>query len=218
MRVFASCLVIASCAACGPSETSAPPEVADPPSAVSEGVNPTRVERVRADLPTGYEFTAVPARAAPVALWGLGPEWTADPSSCAGLGDVGGDAVVHGWSASGPGGIVYAVVADARVGLDRAVVDSCGTWSLSVGHTSGVVNVVDPPVVDGAATLGMFTDVTTTVEGGIETHSHAETFIAYLDDHVAYVTVVTDPGSSDSSLGPGFASDLLVKTAAAIRG
>jgi Domain of unknown function (DUF5642) len=218
MRVVASCLAIALCAACGQPETSAPPEVADPPSAVSKGVDPARVERVRPDLPTGYEFTALPARAAPVALWGLGPQWTADPSSCAGLADPAADAVVHGWSASGPGGIVYAVVADARVVLDRAVVNSCGVWSMSAGHTAGVVNLVDPPAIDGAATLGTVTDLTTTVEGGIETRSHAETFIAYLGDHVAYVTVVTDPGSSGPSLGPGVASDLLVKTVAAIRG
>jgi hypothetical protein len=218
MRVFASCLVVASCVACGQAETSARPEAAPPPSATSEGVDPARVERVRAGLPTGYEFAALPARAAPVALWGLGPEWTADPPSCAGLGDPAQGAVVHGWSASGPGGIVYAVVADAPVGMDLALVDSCGAWSVSAGHTAGVVDVVGPPVIDGAATLAMLTDATTTVEGGIETHSHAETFIAYLGDHVAYVTVVTDPGSPGPSLEPDFASDLLVKTVAAIRG
>jgi hypothetical protein len=61
-------------------------------------------------------------------------------------------------------------------------------------------------------------EVTTTVEGGTETRSQAETFVAYLGDHAAYVTVVTDPGSSAPSLGPGFASDLLVKTVAALRG
>lgn len=177
-----------------------------------------RVERVRSDLPTGYEFTPLPARAAPIALWGLGPQWTADPASCGGLGDPTGDGPVHGWSASGPGNIVYAVVTATGVGLDQASLDKCGSWSLSAGHTAGVVTVVDPPVVDGAQTLGLSSDETTTVEGGTETHSHAETFIAYLGDHVAYVTVVTDPGSSAPSLGPGFASDLLVKTVAALRG
>jgi hypothetical protein len=144
--------------------------------------------------------------------------WTADPPGCGGLADPAGAAAAHGWSASGPGGIVYAVVADAQVGLDPLLVDSCGTWSMSAGHTSGVVDIVDPPAVDGAATLGMISDATTTVEGGIETHSHAETFIAYLGEHVAYVTVVTDPGASAPSLAPGFAADLLVKTVAAIRG
>ena len=177
-----------------------------------------RVERVRSDLPTGYEFTPLPARAEPIALWGLGPQWTADPASCAALGDPAGDGPVHGLSASGPGGIVYAVVAAAAVGLDRATVDACGSWSLSAGHTAGVVTVVDPPVVEGAQTLGLSAEVTTTVEGGTETRSHSETFVAYLGDHVAHVTVVTDPGSSAPSLGPGFAADLLVKTVAALRG
>ena len=218
MRVFASWLTVASCvAACSPAQAPAPTETASPP-AVRAGVDPMRVERVRSDLPTGYEFTPLPARATPIALWGLGPQWRADPASCAGLGDPAGEGPVRGWSASGPGGIVYAVVVGSAAGLDRAALDACGAWSLSAGHTAGVVTVVDPPVVDGAQTLGLSTDATTTVEGGTETRSHAETFVAYLGDHVAHVTVLTDPGSSAPSLGPGFASDLLVKTVAALRG
>ena len=182
------------------------------------GFDPGRVERVRADLPTGYEFTPLPVRSEPIALWGLGPQWTADPPACAGLGDLAGGAPAHGWSASGSGGIVYAVVADAAVAWDQAMVDACGSWRLSAGHTAGVVTVVDPPVVQGAPTLGLSVDVTTTVEGGTETHSHVETFVAYLGETVAYVTVVTDPGSSAPPLAPGFTSDLLVETVAAVRG
>ena len=181
-------------------------------------IDPARVDRVRAALPTGYEFSALPDRTVPMALWGFGPDWTADPSQCGSLADPAGNGAVRGWSASGAGGIVYAVVADATVGLDQALVQACGTWSMSAGHTSGVVTLVRPPAIDRASTLGMTTDATTTVEGGIETHSHAETFIAFLGDHVAYVTVVTDPGSSAPALGIGVASDLLVKTVAAIRG
>jgi hypothetical protein len=217
MRVFAWWLVSASCiAACSSAQAPAPTSASPP--AVTAGVDPVRVERVRADLPTGYEFTPLPARTEPIALWGLGPQWAADPPACAALGDPAAGAAVHGWSASGPGGIVYAVVADAAVDVDPATVDACGSWRLSAGHTAGVVTVVDPPVVDGAPTLGLFADVTTTVEGGTETRSHAETFVAYLGDHVAYVTVVTDPGSSAQALGPGCASDLLGKTVAAVRG
>ncbi|MEU0494643.1 DUF5642 family protein [Mycobacterium sp. NPDC006124] len=176
------------------------------------------MERVRADLPTDYEFTPLPARAEPVALWGLGAQWVADPPSCAGLGNPAAGSSLRGWSASGPSGIVYAVVADASPILDETLVDACGTWQVSAGHTSGVVGVVSAPVVDGAPTLGLSADVTTTVEGGTETHSHAETYLAYLGQHVAYVTVVTDPGSSAPPIAPGFAADLLVKTVAAIRG
>jgi hypothetical protein len=219
MRVFASCVAVALCAACGQSVAPARTDVTDSSSVRAAGVNPAMVARVRPDLPTGYEFAALPATAAPVALWGFGPAWMADPSPCGGLADPAGDGVVHGWSASGPGGIVYAVVADATVALDAALVDSCGTWTVSAGrHTGGVVNLVAAPAIDSAASVGMITDATTTVEGGIETHSHAETFTAYLGDHVVYVTVVTDPGSAAPSLGPGVASDLLVKTVAAIRG
>jgi uncharacterized protein DUF5642 len=218
MRVFASWLALASCvAACSPAQVPAPSEATSPP-ATHTGVDPTRVERVRSNLPTGYEFTPLPARAAPIELWGFGPQWTADPASCAGLGDPAGEGAVNGWSASGPGNIVYAVVAATRTSLDQAALDACGSWSVSAGHTTGVVTVVDPPLVEGARTLGLSAEVTTTVEGGTETHSHAETFAAYLGDHVAHVTVVTDPGSPAPSLGPGFASDLLVTTVAALRG
>lgn len=217
MRVFAYCVAVALCAACGQSAAPAPPG-AYSPLAAPAALNPARVERVRAFLPTGYEFAALPSQTAPVALWGFGQAWTADPSPCGVFADSAGDGLVHGWSASGPGGIVYAVVVDATVGMDQTLVQTCGAWSLSAGHTSGIVNLVDPPVIDGAATLGMIADATTTVEGGIETHSHAKMFIAYLGDHAAYVTVVTDPGSSAPSLGIGVASDLLVSTVAAIRG
>ncbi|TPG35792.1 DUF5642 family protein [Mycolicibacterium hodleri] len=218
MRVFASCVAIALCAACGQSATPAAPGAAVPTSTAVVDVDPARVDRVRAALPTGYEFSALPDRAAPVALWGFGPAWTAEPSACGSLADPAGLHAVHGWSASGVGGIVYAVVADETVGLDQSLVDTCGTWRMSAGHTRGVVTLVHPPAIDGAATVGMITDATTTVEGGIETHSHAQTFIAYLDDHAASVTVVIDPGSSAPSLGEDVASDLLVKAVAAIRG
>jgi hypothetical protein len=218
MRVFAFCAAVALCAACGRPVTQAPADAAGSSSTPPAGVNPARVERVRPDLPTGYEFSALPSRVAPVALWGYGPAWTTDPAPCGALADPAGTGAVHGWSASGSGGIVYAVVAEATVALDAALVGSCPTWTVSAGHTAGVADLVTAPVIDGAQTMGMTADATTTVEGGIETHSHAETFIAYLGDHAAYVTVVTDPGSADPSLGPGAASDLLVKTVAAIRG
>ena len=58
----------------------------------------------------------------------------------------------------------------------------------------------------------------TVVEGGTETRSHADTVTAYLDDHVAFITVVTDPGSPHPQLGADFANALMVKTVAALRG
>ena len=89
---------------------------------------------------------------------------------------------------------------------------------MSAGRTSGSVALVAAPEIDGAATVGMDATATTDVEGGTETHSHADTFTAYLGDYVAFVTVVTDPGSPNPALGQDFAAELLVKTVSALRG
>jgi hypothetical protein len=203
-------------AACGQSP-SWPPSAAT--TASSTSVNPARIERVRTDLPTGYEVTALSGRAAPVVFWGLGADWAADPARCGLLADpVAGATTTRGWSASGAGGIVYAVVADSKATLDPPLPDECGQWTVSAGHTAGTVTVVAAPAIDGAATVGLSTATTTTVEGGTETHSHADTFTAYLGDYVAFVTVVGDPGSPNPQLGQEFASDLLVKTVSALRG
>lgn len=182
-------------------------------------MHPANVVRVQGELPEGYEVADLAGRTAPLALWGFGPEWTSDPPQCAALaapaGEGGG---VRGWSGSGVGGIVYAVVADASVGLDPRLVDECGSWSVSTGHTSGAVTLVAAPAVAGAATLGMSTDATTRVEGGTETRSHADTFVAYLGDYVACVTVVTDPGAAGPQLDAEFAAGLLTRTVSALRG
>jgi hypothetical protein len=182
-------------------------------------VHPANVDRVQGDLPDGYEVANLTGRTAPLALWGFGPEWVSEPPQCGVLAQPAGeDATVRGWSASGLGGIVYAAVADARQGLDPGLVGACGSWALSAGHTSGTVTLVDAPTVDGAATLGMSSDAVTRVEGGTETRSHADTFIAYLGDYVAYVTVVTDPGAAGPGLDAEFAAGLLTKTVSALRG
>jgi hypothetical protein len=182
-------------------------------------VNPARIERVRTALPSGYEVAALSGRPAPVAFWGLGPDWAADPPRCGALADpLGSGAATRGFSASGPGGIVYAVVADSAATLDPSLLDECGHWTVTAGHTSGTVSVVAAPAIEGAATVGLSASTTTTVEGGTETHSRADTFTAYLDDYVAFITVVGDPGSPNPQLGLRFASDLLVKTVSALRG
>ncbi len=153
-----------------------------------------------------------------LAFWGFGPQWVADPPQCGVLADPAGAATIRGWSASGPGGIVYVAAAMASQPPDATLIAGCGTWTLSAGHTSGTVTVVDGPAIDGATTMGLQTDANTVVEGGTETHSHAATFTAYLDGYVAYATVVTDPGSSGPALGADFAATLLVKTVSALRG
>lgn len=174
---------------------------------------------MRTELPSGYEVAGLSGRAAPVAFWGLGPDWIADPQRCGALADpAAGEAATRGWSASGAGGIVYAVVAASAAALDPSLIDECGQWTVSAGRTSGSVTLVAAPAIDGAATVGLSTTATTSVEGGTETHSHAETFTAYLSGYVVVVTVVTDPGSPNPALGQDFAAELLVKTVSALRG
>jgi hypothetical protein len=199
--------------ACAESPSSAPPT----PTSRSQ-VNPARIDRVRTELPSGYEVAALSGRAAPIAFWGLGPDWTADPQRCGALADPVAGATTRGWSASGAGGIVYAMVATSTAKLDQSLIDECGRWTVSAGRTSGSVALVAAPSVVGAATVGLATTATTAVEGGTETHSHADTFTAYLGDYVAFVTVVTDPGSPNPALGQDFAAELLVKTVSALRG
>jgi Domain of unknown function (DUF5642) len=217
VRLFALLAALSLCVtACGQSPSSVP-STATPAS--SNAVNPARIERVRTALPSGYEVAALAGRAAPVVFWGLGPDWTADPLRCGALADPVADAATtRGWSASGAGGIVYAVVARSKATLDPSLIDECGQWTVSAGHTSGSVTSVAAPAIDGAATVGLSTTTTTRVEGGTETHSHAETFTAYLGEYVALVTVVTDPGSPNPPLGQDFAAELLVKTVSALRG
>lgn len=212
--LFAALLLFA--AACGRLPSPAPSTT---PSASSTQVNPARIERVRGDLPAGYEVTALSGRAAPVLFWGFGPGWTADPTRCGALADPAADAsTTRGWSASGAGGIVYAVVAGTRTDLDPSVVAECGEWTVSAGRTSGSVTSLAAPAIDGASTVGMAVATTTVVEGGTETHSHADSFTGYLGDHVVMITVVTDPGSPNHPLGQEFAAELLVKTVSALRG
>jgi hypothetical protein len=182
-------------------------------------VNPARIERVRGDLPSGYEVSPLSGRGAPVLFWGFGAGWTADPPRCSALADPAADASsTRGWSASGAGGIVYVVVAQTRTDLDPSLVGECGQWALSSGRTTGSVTSVAAPAVDGAATVGMAVATTTVVEGGTETRSHSDAFTAYLVGYVAMITVVTDPGSPNPALGQEFAAELLVKTVSALRG
>lgn len=204
-------------AGCGSTDNTAPGAAISP--GASTQVNPARIDRVREDLPDGYEVADIGGPVAPTALWGYGALWLADPPQCGLLADpVVDPASTKGWSGSGAGGIVYAVVAELTVGLDPAVAAECGRWTLSAGQTSGTVTLTTAPTIESAQTVAMSTSTKTVVEGGTETHSHADTVTAYLDGHVAFVTVVTDPGSPHPQLGADFAGALIVKTVAALRG
>ena len=85
------------------------------------------------------------------------------------------------------------------------------------GHATARIHLVDPPRIDGAETLGMVTDIITSVEGGNEIDSRANPFTAYLGDYYAFTTLISDPGSPHSSLTPHSAADLLVKAVSALR-
>lgn len=218
MRLWIAVLVGVLVAACakGPA---APPSATS--AAAGHAINPSRIKRIAPEMPRGYEVTSVSGVAAPASIWGLGSGWTADPAQCATLADpaAGHTESAQGVSGSGAGGIVYAIVAQlpgAR--LDPAVVAGCPRWTVSNRRAHSDVRLVDPPRIDGAETVAMASDTTTSAEGGRRIGSHAETFIAYLGDYCAFTTLVTDPGSAPSALPPQFGADLLVKTVSALRG
>ncbi|MEV0673445.1 DUF5642 family protein [Mycobacterium sp. NPDC050441] len=231
VRLFDVATVLLVCTlacgvACGPRPAPEPTPASSGPETTGSAttVNPARIDRVREDLPPGYEVVAIDPRATPVSLWGFGPDWTADPAECA-TAAAPGTEPGRGWSASGPGGIVYAAVAKvkAEAGVPEPGPDApCEQWRVSGGHSTGTVTRAAAPVVEGAVTAGMSTAVTTVVEGGTETRSHADTFTADLHsedaDYHLFITVVTDPGSPNPALDPAFTSDLLVKSVSALRG
>jgi hypothetical protein len=213
--------VLAACASPG-----APPPSEPSPSAAPElhtaAVDPDRIRRIRPELPEGYEIAEVGGYASsPVAFWGFGRGWTAEPPQCAALVDPTPDGPAQGVSGSGVGGIIHVVVVSGStgpVGLDPVLLAECGRWSMNYGGSSTEVSLVDAPVIDGAATLGTSSVIRNVVESGTETDSRADTFIAYVGEHVVFVTLVTDPGSVDAPLPPQFASDLLVTAVGTLRG
>jgi Domain of unknown function (DUF5642) len=219
---LATIAVLCVVAACGQAGDPSSGSSAAAPAGQSAQVNPAYIARVRSELPAGYEVADVSGPASPVAFWGFSPGWVTDPPACGVLGSpVPDGATTRGWSGSGPGGIVYAAVTGsppARVELDPAVVAECGQWTVMSGHTTGTVSLIEAPSIDGAATVGMSSVATTVVEGGTETTSTASTFSAYLGEYLAFVTVVTDPGSPNPPLGQDFAADLLAETVSALRG
>ncbi|WP_395310160.1 DUF5642 family protein [Mycobacterium sp. AMU20-3851] len=212
--VLGAVLTVAGCAG----EPDAPPVTSG--TAVATGsavVDPAAVARVRSELPPGYEVGDLADHAAPASFWGMKPDWTATPAQCGVLADPAPGTPVHGWSASGPGGIVYAMVSGP--GTPAALPDGCAAWTLTGGRTTATVTAVAPPQIHDTPTVAMSAVATTVVEGGTETRSHADTVSAYLESgYVASVTVVTDPGSALPALGPEVAARLLTQTVTAIRG
>jgi Domain of unknown function (DUF5642) len=211
-------LLLAACAH-SPAPAPAPSDRTQP-----RRIIPAHIKRVGREFPPGYEVTGVSGPAAPPAIWGLGATATAAPPRCAALADPanGHGESVQGISGSGAGGVVYAVVVatapPSPVALDQSLVAACPQWSMTNGRATARVHLIEPPRIDGIQTLGMATDTRTSVEGGNEIDSRANTFTAYLGDYYAFTTLISDPGSPHSPLPPQFAADLLVKTVSALRG
>ena len=191
-------------------------------------VEPARIDRARHALPPGYEVAPYTGAPTPLAVWGLAGPVEAQPVQCVELAapPLRPDSA-QGWSASGPGGIVYAVVAAAApaapvtdtptapaVPVEAA---ACQSWTATAGHTSATVRDLPAPALEAAHTVGMATAATTVVEGGTETRADADTFVAHLGQFVCFVALVTDPGSAYPRLDAAFAADLLVETVSALR-
>ena len=224
------------CAGCAGAPESAPPAGTTAPDLT---VEPARIDRARHALPPGYEVAPYTGAPTPLAVWGLAGPVEAEPVQCVELAapPVRPDSA-QGWSASGPGGIIYAVVAaaaptapvaDAPAAPAAPVTDTptapavpveaaaCQSWTATAGHTSATVRELPAPALEAAHTVGMATAATTVVEGGTETRADADTFVAHLGQFVCFVALVTDPGSAYPRLDAAFAADLLVETVSALR-
>ncbi len=223
MRPFWIGIPVVLLAACAHSHTPSPSATpTKSPATNNSAVNPANIKRVVRELPPNYEVTTgIPSGASPRVIWSLEADARAKPPQCATLADPGDgrDQSAQGFSGSGTGGIVDAVVVTlpGRVDLDQGVVAACGRWTMSDGHTTASVRLIDAPRIDGAATVGMVADTKSSVESGTEIDSRAYTFTAYLGNYYAFATLTTDPGSALPALPPQFAADLLVKTVSTLR-
>jgi len=183
-------------------------------------VNAANIIRVRSALPQGYEVAELAGPVSAASLWGFGTGWSAEPPLCATLADPAPrDRGARGLSASGSGGTVFIVVSEIpeeAPGTD--LLAQCSSWTMAFGHTSAEVTRTEAPVIEGAKCVGWEATTRTIVESGMETNARSTTALAYLDHYVAYVTLISDPGSPNPPLDAGFVADLLANTVAALRG
>ncbi|AKK30812.1 hypothetical protein AB431_23750 [Mycobacterium sp. EPa45] len=200
--------------------TPAPASSSSSASPRAGSVSPANIKRVRASLPAGYEIADVAGPLSAAGLWGFGSGWTAAPPNCAALADPAPtDPGARGYSASGPGGTIYVVVAvGAQPAPSDAVIGECAGWTMTFAHTTGDVTMSPAPAIEGVQTVAMTASTRTVVESGTETDGRAITAQAYLDGHVVFVTLITDPGSPHPPLDSRSVGDLLVATVSALRG
>jgi hypothetical protein len=224
VRQLIVCLMALLLAACAAQPNPAPPSSSPSASSPRAGpVNPANIKRIRSALPAGYEIADLSGPVSAAGLWGFGSGWTGAPPQCAALADPApADPGARGYSASGPGGTVYVIVAVPGQGPpDAGRIGVCAHWAMTFKHTMGEVTLApksEAPHIDGVDTIAMSVITRTVVESGTETDGQAVTAQAYLGDHVAFVTLVTDPGSPHPPLDSAVVSDLLVATVSALRG
>ena len=213
-RALIALLCIAWLGGCGTSPAPSPPR--DP--GVGR-VDPASIVTVGSALPAGYEVAALDGPISAAALIGFGPGWAADPPPCAALADPAPAAPgARGLSASGPGGTVFVAAAPVPAPPDPGLIAGCPTWTMTFVHTSATVTQSPPPVIEGAQTLAWRAPATTVVEAGSRTDSNATAAFAFLDGHVAFAVLVTDPGSAEPPLDDRVVAELLADTVAALRG
>ncbi|BBZ02950.1 hypothetical protein MCHIJ_23870 [Mycolicibacterium chitae] len=220
MPALGAALVLAGCGAPADEDRTAPSSI--PTVAAAASVDPDRVKRMRGALPAGDEVQDVVDVTSPVAYWGMRPGWTAEPVACAALVNGADGGTGRGLASSGDGGQVYVVIATPppgrHLGVDPALLDECAQWSATYGRSTATVSLVPAPPVEAAVTVGMSAEIRTVVESGTETDSQAYTYLALLDTHLVFVTLIVDPGSPHPPLPSQYAAELLVNTVATARG
>lgn len=221
LPVLGAALLLAGCGVSSDGDRAATSS-STPAASASASVDPDRVKRLRGELPGGGEVQDVVDVTSPVAYWGMRPGWTADPAPCAALVNGADGGTGQGLASSGDGGQVYVVVATPppgrHPGVDPVLLEECTQWTADYGRSTAEVAMIPAPPVEDGATVGMSAEIRTVVESGTETDSQAYTYLAYLDTHLVFVTLIVDPGSPHPPLPSEYAAELLVNTVATARG
>ena len=202
-------------AACG-----SPSERPSAPTAAPSSAAKADLTRVRAELPAGYEVKELTGALSAPGLWGFGPGWSATPPQCGALAEpADGDPSARGLSASGEGGTLFVVVAASAAGAPpMGVLTECSEWTMAFGHTIAEVTGTGGPHIEGAETTAWNAVARTVVEAGSQTSTLISMQAAFFGSRVAFVTLITDPGSTQPALDPDFAAGLLATAVAAYRG
>lgn len=211
--------LLTGCGGPAPATDTAPVEsgtaVTDRAVPATGRLDPTRIKRLRAALPAGYEIADVPGDTGPAAFAGFGPGWTADPPVCATLLGPAAPVGTRGLSASGADGTVYLTVTLGDVAPPP--VGDCGSWTMTYRHTTALAHPVPAPPIEGARTAGLAAESVTAVESGTRTLSRLRILTAALDGQLVAVTTITDPQQPPGPLTDEYTARLLVDAVTELR-